>query len=251
LISTKKRIASWIARKHSPLLEVLSLTPAFAQWAREHPPMRSFVSRPGEWFHVAGLAPTDPWIKSAAYPASVVDLYRYVLESCFKDRPLDYLEFGVYTGRTLRIWATITEDPEARLFGFDSFQGLPEDWDFAVGKGYKKGAFTANGVTPSIGDPRITLIPGWFHISVPTFMANYHPLPDRVVHIDCDLHSSTLAVLSSLHPILSGNTVVIFDEFDNLAHEFRAFRDYCKAFWRDCSVVAECDGYRQVAILFR
>jgi hypothetical protein len=178
-------------------------------------------------------------------------MYRHVRNTCFGERPFDYLEFGVYTGRTLRIWATIAENPHVRLFGFDSFQGLPEDWAWAAGAGLKKGAFTLDGVVPSIEDPRVLLVPGWFHVSLPKFMLDYEPLPDRVVHIDCDLHSSSLAVLTILHPILSGNTVLIFDEFDNLAHEFRAFRDYCKAFWRECSVIAECDGYRQVAVRLR
>ncbi len=41
---------------------------------------------------------------------------------------IDYLEFGVFRGETLRAWSRLNSNPGSRLFGFDSFEGLPEDW---------------------------------------------------------------------------------------------------------------------------
>ena len=39
-----------------------------------------------------------------------------------------YLEFGVFEGRSMRWWSRNLSEPGAKLVGFDSFEGLPEDW---------------------------------------------------------------------------------------------------------------------------
>jgi len=44
------------------------------------------------------------------------------------------LEFGVFTGGT----ANIISKHVDKLYGFDSFEGLPEAWDGVVGKGFFK-----------------------------------------------------------------------------------------------------------------
>ena len=56
----------------------------------------------------------------------------------YKDTALMYLEFGVFTGRTAKQIASYLpahdlvlegEVPvKQQLVGFDSFEGLPEDW---------------------------------------------------------------------------------------------------------------------------
>jgi O-methyltransferase len=50
------------------------------------------------------------------------------------------------------------------------------------------------------------------------------------VNIDADLYSSTLFVLTQLHPIFKKGSILIFDEFSSVLHEFRAFEDYCVAY---------------------
>jgi hypothetical protein len=42
--------------------------------------------------------------------------------------PLLYLEFGVFQGRSIGRMAERFPHPAARFVGFDSFEGLPEDW---------------------------------------------------------------------------------------------------------------------------
>jgi hypothetical protein len=39
-----------------------------------------------------------------------------------------YLEFGVYRGDATRYWSPLLKNPESMLHGFDSFEGLPENW---------------------------------------------------------------------------------------------------------------------------
>src|SRR5258708_2862688 len=52
------------------------------------------------------------------------EMHRYIREQL--SEPLDYLEFGVWQGRSLRLWTEIAPDPQSRFFGFDTFTGLPE-----------------------------------------------------------------------------------------------------------------------------
>jgi len=42
-------------------------------------------------------------------------------------RPL-YLEFGVFEGRSIRWWSEHLRQSGAQFIGFDSFEGLPADW---------------------------------------------------------------------------------------------------------------------------
>ena len=55
------------------------------------------------------------------------DLYKRILNV-----PGDIFEFGVYKGGTINYLAH--KMPNSIIYGFDSFQGLPEDWR----KGFKK-----------------------------------------------------------------------------------------------------------------
>lgn len=57
-------------------------------------------------------------------------LYRSVIEQEALDRcPINYLEFGVYRGDSLRLWLDGISHPDSRFVGFDTFTGLPRDGD--------------------------------------------------------------------------------------------------------------------------
>jgi hypothetical protein len=99
-----------------------------------------------------------------------------------------FLEFGVWSGRTNNL---IAERVNATVHGFDSFQGLPEDWQ----PGYRRGRFHTNGRLPSVR-PNVTLHVGWFHATLPTFTAKYDG-PIAFLHVDCDLYSSTKTISST------------------------------------------------------
>ena len=66
------------------------------------------------------------------------------------------LEFGVRKGKTTK---EISKRIENRIcHGFDSFEGLPEDWS---GQPYSKGAYSENGKIPKV--PKNVIIhKGWF-----------------------------------------------------------------------------------------
>jgi hypothetical protein len=134
---------------------------------------------------------------------------------------IDFLEFGVYTGNSIRFWSKINRDPHSRFIGFDSFEGLPENWTKKV----TKGAFYVGGAVPQIDDERISFVTGWFQNTLPGFLNEFMPRSRLIVHNDSDLYSSTLFTLASLHRFLVPGTVIIFDEYSSAMHEFRAFAD--------------------------
>jgi hypothetical protein len=136
------------------------------------------------------------------------------------------LEFGVYRGETLRKIAQARG--EKQVYGFDSFQGLPEFWlpDHQAGR---FGPDDPAGVQGPPEEPGAELVVGWFDETLPGFL-EAHPGPVAFLHVDCDLYSSTTVVLEHVGPRLVTGSVVVFDEFFNYpgwqGHEFRAWREF-------------------------
>ncbi len=142
------------------------------------------------------------------------------------DRKVLFLEFGVFEGATTRYWAERLKHPESRLHGFDSFEGLPEDWH-EVRFTQEKGHFSTGGTTPAIDDSRVKFFKGWFNETLP----NYQP-PDHevlVVDFDCDLYSSTKCVFQYIGPYIVPGSYLYFDEFSCLQDEMKAFQEYISA----------------------
>ena len=168
----------------------------------------------GRWLKAHGFASSprfaDRWL-----------MYAAVAEGIRRERVL-YLEFGVYEGYTLRRWSRLLENPLSSLHGFDSFEGLPEDWDELR----PRGTFDVAGVIPQYEDPRVSLHRGWFSDTLPRFALPEHER--LVIHIDADLYSSARFVLDTLRPAIVPGTVIIFDEFCDRLHEMKAFAEFLR-----------------------
>ena len=137
-----------------------------------------------------------------------------------QDQRVLYLEFGVFKGRTTRYWSARLRHPDARLHGFDSFEGLPEEWaDYPKGK-----IFNAAGLIPVIADPRVQFFKGWFDQVLPTYVVPEHDL--LILILDADLYSSTMCVLRHLRPHIRPGTLIYFDEMNHVDHEPRAFDEF-------------------------
>ena len=54
-----------------------------------------------------------------------------------------------------------------KVYGFDSFEGLPEKWR----NGFEKGTFNRNGNLPKVNN-NVELIKGWFDDTLPNFIKN-------------------------------------------------------------------------------
>jgi len=138
-----------------------------------------------------------------------------------------WLEFGAHNGGSTRVLmhahAKLTH-AKLPVFSFDSFRGLPEQWrerPSGANKAalrrweayYAAGSFDRGG-KPPFTDPRVEWVVGWFNESLPQFLRT-HPQNVSLVHIDCDLYSSTDTVLRLLQPRLSPGALLIFDELIN------------------------------------
>lgn len=135
------------------------------------------------------------------------------------------LEFGVENGASISYLAARTD---RTLHGFDSFEGLPEDWS---GTEERKGKFSRGGTPPAV-PPNVRLHKGWFDDTLPPFLA-VEPGPIALLHVDCDIYSSTRTIFRLAGARLAAGTVIVFDEYFNYpnwrAHEWKAFQEYIYA----------------------
>lgn len=132
------------------------------------------------------------------------------------------LEFGVEKGLSINCLAAAT--PRI-VHGFDSFAGLPEDWS---GTAAPRGTFDRSGRPPKIRS-NVRLHVGWFDATLPQFLAET-PEPVALLHVDCDIYSSTRTIFTLLAPRIVPGTVIVFDEYFNYPgwreHEFKAFQEF-------------------------
>ncbi len=144
------------------------------------------------------------------------------------------LEFGVCQGVSMR---TIRRrlDNSFSIFGFDSFVGLPEAWIDKKGKTVvTKSRFSTKGKIPDING--VKFYSGWFTDTLPEYLKIAKPI--GLLHLDCDLYSSTKEVLEVLNNYVVEGTIVVLDEwfywhdpyYDD--HERKAFLEWTENFDR-------------------
>ena len=130
-----------------------------------------------------------------------------------------YLEFGVFSGNTINHIAGQVDKP---VYGFDSFEGLPERWRDSLGAGH----FKVNAL-PEVRS-NVTLVKGWFDKTLPDYLKT-HPGHVAFLHVDCDLYSSTRTIFDCLAPRIRPGTVIVFDEYFGYPGwregEFKAFQE--------------------------
>lgn len=133
-----------------------------------------------------------------------------------------FLEFGVFSGTTINHIASETENT---VHGFDSFEGLPEQWGNVAA-----GTFSTKGVVPETRD-NVRLHIGWFNESLPKFVEK-HKEKVSFLHIDSDIYSSAKTILSCLSNQIIKGTIIVFDEYFNYPgwenHEYKAFQEFVK-----------------------
>lgn len=199
-----------------------------------------------EIYNIATRQSAQYVIDHFSHISGTIDRY-HMLQYCVQRASVDglFLEFGVYNGDSIN---HIARTAQKTVHGFDSFDGLPEDWEAC-----KSGQFSRNGIAPKVHDS-IQLHVGWFEETLPKFIQQ-HSEPVAFLHIDSDLYSSAKTVLSLLQKQIVPGTVIVFDEYFNYPnwqqHEFRAFQEFV----RDCSIryeyIAYCSRGYSVGVLIR
>jgi hypothetical protein len=153
------------------------------------------------------------------------------------------LEFGVATGRTLNQFAHWL--PHKTVYGFDGFDGLPEDWTSRMRKG-----FFARKHLPRVRR-NCELVVGWFNETLPGFVEK-RPEPVALLHVDCDLYSSTVTILNNLKNNIVPGTVIVFDEYMNYPgwqlDEFRAWQEHCKMYGVEYEYIGRVSRHQKVAV---
>jgi tetratricopeptide (TPR) repeat protein len=152
------------------------------------------------------------------------------------------VECGVHHGRTVNLLAAWA--PDRRVYGFDSFQGLPEAWS----EREPAGSYSTGGRVPEVR-ANVEIVSGWFAETLPAFAESRAQRTDdtsaenvALLHVDCDLYASTADVLSALGPRLAPGAVVVFDEYTGYPgwreHEYRAWAEHCEGSGLDSRLIA-------------
>lgn len=187
----------------------------------------SFFRRRGDSFDVIEVAFFAAALESAKFyeehmlTAEVFDNDLTLLSHALEIAPADgmILEFGVAAGRTINHIARLTD---RHVDGFDSFSGLPENWR----TGFSQGTFAQE--MPAVAD-NVSLYKGWFSETLPRFLEGKSE-PVALLHLDCDLYSSTSFIFKSLKGRIKSGTVIVFDEYFNYPgwkqHEHKAFQEF-------------------------
>jgi len=140
-----------------------------------------------------------------------------------------FIELGVCTGKTINFIAAL--NPHKKIFGFDSFEGLPEDW---IRADKIIPAKTFGFKNPAILPPvlhNVELFKGWFSDTLSTFTKNIDSSqPIAFLHIDSDIYSSAATAFEILSDRIQQGTILVFDELYNYPgyenHEFKAFQEF-------------------------
>lgn len=136
----------------------------------------------------------------------------------------DYLEFGVFNGNSIgsmEIAKEVTNTKNTRLFGFDAFEGLPEESENEDGGVWKKGFYSCSfeqmqkclrgrGVNPD----QITWVKGWYSETLNEDLKNKYQIKKvGIVFIDCDTYSSSKTVLDFICPLITEPVILCFDDW--------------------------------------
>lgn len=179
----------------------------------------------------------------------------------------DYLEFGVFEGRSLahayhaysRAYAAVIKNygflmsdevkgwvrmrwENMRFWGFDSYEGLPPVSGVDKGGPFKEGDYTCslenvrrNLAAASVDEAKVRLVKGWFNKSLtPECLESFQGRKASVIHVDVDLYESAKTVLEFVVPLIADGTMLIFDDwFQFRGHpqkgEQRAFSEWLAA----------------------
>jgi O-methyltransferase len=199
----------------------------------------------------------DPFVHHAA--AAIAALSEGVAAVYGYGVPGDIAEFGTMSGRTsegiaramascdqyLRYASEIFNVGSRKLFLFDSFVGFPNVasssvdgrsphvregvWSAGSQVGISAGALSDR-IRVHLPFERFSIIPGWFSDTIPALPSSRR---FALLHLDCDLHKSTMDVLESLlsRGMISAGAYLYFDDWNcNAADpEFGERRA-----WREC-----------------
>ena len=215
----------------SQFLFGLAQTPAIAALARyptQHGPLwlRERVGRLKRKHKRLGYAMVPQKRLRATHRRGLTRL----IESVGRDGIGDYLEFGVHSCTTLLCMYRELEAMRlnrVRLFGFDSFEGLPaSDAPDDVGT-WEPGAFKSDYEfalqilkDERVDSSRVLLTRGFFSETLtPDFPAHHGLRKASVIMVDCDQYVGAHEALRFCRPLITDHAMILVDDWnsENLA----------------------------------
>ncbi|MGB1235888.1 MAG: class I SAM-dependent methyltransferase [Planktomarina sp.] len=156
-------------------------------------------------------------------------LRRYALQRALDDvghKGL-FVEFGVWRGAGVNLFSKLLAPHDLTIHGFDSFEGLEEDWT-GHHNGRESGGFSTEGKLPAVPD-NVMLIDGWIQDTLPDFLDKTRPNKFTFVHMDFDTYTPTSFTLKAIKPWIQRGTVILFDELYGYPgwrnHEWKALQE--------------------------
>lgn len=147
--------------------------------------------------------------KTTVLYKDVWEIRKYAIENAIsndKQQEGFYLEFGVWKGWSTNFFSKYAK----KLYAFDSFEGLSEDWG---GSKFGKGHFNLNKQIPKLNS-NIEPIVGFVQDTLDDFLKKHNP-KINFVHLDMDTYPSTKYALERLKPFFNKDAIIIFDELYN------------------------------------
>lgn len=183
-----------------------------------------------------------------------------------RDVPGDIAEFGVASGASFKAFVRLNgllnklrphQNAKKQVFGFDVFSGLPEIDDGrdlpatadVRPRDMVQGGFSSQGTLPLLRqfveeNENCRLYEGLFEDTLPRFLEENRHASFSLIHIDCDIYSSTRQVLDRLMTRVNVGGVILFDE---IFHE--NYPGETSAFWDSYNALTGED--RKMALEFR
>ena len=156
-----------------------------------------------------------------------------------------FLEFGVFEGESINTFARILKTKNLEIFGFDSFEGLEEDWN--MNEYNPIGTFSLNKKKPKVKD-NVKLIQGKVQDTLEEFLKTNKEKKIIFSHLDMDTFTPTKFTLEKIKPFLTKGSILLFDQFYGYPnwqqHEYKAFKEVFKD--EEYKYIAFCES--EVAI---
>ena len=133
-----------------------------------------------------------------------------------------YMEFGVFSGSSINFLSKHLYNKE--IYGFDSFEGLKEDW---IGTSVIKGTFDLKQKIPKLRK-NVVPIKGWIDQTLPKFLEEKKP-KINFMHIDVDTYETSKIILELTKKFLEKGAIIVFDELYNFpgweVGEYKALKE--------------------------
>jgi len=172
------------------------------------------------------------------------DIRKYLRHNLSKSRANGHImELGVFKGSTLNHIADAVAP--RTVYGFDSFEGLPQNWALSENTAITAGFFATNEL-PKVSK-NAELVVGLFNNTLPEWIGA-HPGDISFLHLDCDIYSSTASALTELNTRITTGTIIVFDDMyswkdeDDYSYwrrgQWKALREWLKDYDREVEPLA-------------